>query len=319
MRLARGSGEVHSAGACAIMFAMTTPFNATSALPLPATFAFSQSSLQAFDDCPRRFWLAYVQQLPWPAVEATPIQEHEELMRLGSAFHRLVERAENGIDPEPLAAGLRPPLSTWFAAYVEHRPGDLPAQFVEIEHVLSIPYRTAHGHYRLAARYDLIAADRDGRVVIVDWKTTQQRTQPAVLRQRLQSAVYPYVLVEASAAFPWGPVRPEQVEMMYWFATTPAQPVVFRYDGAQHAANGRRLQALLDNILGRDHEDAFPLVIDTEMNRRRFCNYCVYRSRCGRGAAAGDLLDLEDLDEIFAVDMESALGFSLTDIPELAF
>ena len=50
---------------------------------LPPTFSFSQSSLQAYEDCPRRFWLAYVEQLPWPAVEASPIREHEALMRLG--------------------------------------------------------------------------------------------------------------------------------------------------------------------------------------------------------------------------------------------
>lgn len=310
---------VDGARACAIISAMESFQVDAASLALPATFAFSQSSLQAFDDCPRRFWLAYVQQLPWPAVEAAPVQEHEELLRLGSAFHRLVERAENGIDTGQLSAGLRPPLSTWFAAYVEHRPSDLPAQFVEIEHVLSIPFLSVRGRYRLAARYDLIAADKDGRVVIVDWKTTQRRTDPAVLRQRLQSAVYPFVLVEASARFPWGPVRPEQVEMLYWFAPAPAQPVVFRYDGAQHAATGRRLLALLDDILSRDGEEAFPLVLDTDVNRKRFCNYCVYRSRCGRGAAAGNLLDLEDLDEIFSVDMESALGFSFTDIPELAF
>ena len=66
---------------------------------LPETFAFSQSSLQAFTDCPRRFWLAYVEQLPWPAVEASPVQEYEEHMRQGALFHRLIERAEIGMEP----------------------------------------------------------------------------------------------------------------------------------------------------------------------------------------------------------------------------
>ncbi|MEZ4661776.1 MAG: PD-(D/E)XK nuclease family protein [Caldilineaceae bacterium] len=35
--------------------------------------------------------------------------------------------------------------------------------------------------------------------MIVDWKTTRKRTEPSILRQRLQTLVYPYVLVEASA------------------------------------------------------------------------------------------------------------------------
>ncbi len=212
---------------------------------LPPTFSFSQSSLQAFEDCPRRFWLAYVEQLPWPAVEASPVQEHEAVMRLGERFHRLVQRAEIGIAPEEVAAGLEPPLAGWFDAYLAHRPGDLPDAACEIERVLSIPFHlagaaTPETTFRLAAKYDLIAAEADGRAVIVDWKTAKRRGDVSMLRHRLQSIVYPYVLVEASAGLPWGPVRPEQVEMRYWFAATPSQPIVFPYDGAQHAAQPRR-------------------------------------------------------------------------------
>ena len=107
---------------------------------LPPTFTFSQSSLQAYTDCPRRFWLAYVEQLPWPAVEASPVHEHEEQMRLGERFHRLVQRTEVGIDPSNVAAELTPPLSTWFDAYQHHRPADLPTEFLEVERVLAIPF-----------------------------------------------------------------------------------------------------------------------------------------------------------------------------------
>lgn len=306
-----------------------------SALPIPDTFAFSQSSLQAYEDCPRRFWLAYVEQLPWPAVEASPVQEHEELMRLGSTFHRLVERAEVGLDAGLLAATLDPPLSGWFDAYLRHRPTDLPAHYVEVEHVLTIPFPEAGGgaeslgagnaatatpkRYRLAAKYDLIAADPDSRVVIIDWKTTRQRTDPATLRQRLQTLVYPYVLVEASARLPWGPVRPEQVEMRYWFTAAPAQPVVFRYDGSQHEVARERLHRLVAEILAGATESDFPLTPDTPINRKRFCNFCVYRSRCNRGITAGDVSELGDPDDLFAVDLKTALEFTLDDLPELAF
>ncbi|MCL4826128.1 MAG: PD-(D/E)XK nuclease family protein [Caldilinea sp.] len=333
-----------------------------SATMLPPTFSFSQSSLQAFEDCPRRFWLAYVEQLPWPAVEASPIQEHEEAMRLGERFHRLVQRAEIGIDPAIVAAGLEPPLSTWFDAYLRHRPADLPDQFVEIERILSVSVGAREGKreattsdmtmlntespssqepslqslnpsisdlessvsnpspsVRLAAKFDLIAAEKDGRVVIVDWKTARRRSDPATLRQRWQSIVYPYVLVEASAALPWGPVRPEQVEMRYWFTAAPGQPITFRYDAAQHNANRQRLENLLARILTGEREADFPKVADTPTNRKRFCAFCVYRSRCNRGAAAGDLDELDDAEEFFAVDLERALEFTLADVEELAF
>ena len=298
----------------------------TTAINLPASFTFSQSSLQAYVDCARRFWLAYVEQLPWPAVEASPVQEHEALMRLGERFHRLVQRSEEGIDPTQVAAGLTPPLAAWFAAYLQHRPAALPIDFLAAERVLTIPFSLAPAHpvaaspaYRLAAKYDLLAGDAEGRTVIVDWKTGRRRTDPATLRQRLQSIVYPYVLVEASAGLPWGPVRPEQVEMCYWFTAAPGQPVILRYDAAQHEANHRRVQQLLAAVLAGRSETDFPKVADTEANRRQLCAYCVYRSRCNRGAAAGDLDALDDPETFFAVDVDKALEFTLDDVEEMAF
>jgi hypothetical protein len=311
-------------------------------LPLQETFAFSQSSLQAYEDCARRFWLSYVEQLPWPAIEASPVQEHEQLVRLGSRFHLLIQRAEVGLDPDLLATGLEPPLDDWFNAYLRHRPADLPTQFVEAERVLTIPFPNfgfsipdfgessphteiqnpkskIQNPFRLAAKYDLIAADADGRVVIIDWKSTRQRTDPATLRRRLQTLVYPYVLVEAGARLPWGPVEPEQVEMRYWFTSAPAQPVVFRYDRAQHEATHNRLHALLEQILAGAVEADFPMTPDTDVNRKRFCRFCVYRSRCNRGITAGDVTEVGDPEDFFAVDLKSALEFTLDDLTELAF
>ncbi|MBV7335589.1 PD-(D/E)XK nuclease family protein [Chloroflexi bacterium TSY] len=299
------------------------------ALELPETFSFSQSSLQAFEDCPRRFWLTYVEQLPWPAVEAAPVQDFEELMRLGSTFHRLVERAEIGLDPDLLSQGLVPPLDGWFQAYQSDRPSELPSDHIEVERVLSIPFGDTNGRYRLAAKYDLIAATNKGDnpgigqapVMIVDWKTNRRRPDPITLRHRLQTICYPYVLVEASANLPFGPIQPEQVTMLYWFTAAPQQPIRFQYDSAQHAENGERLHQILAKILAYTSEEDFPKVLDTEINRKRFCNYCVYRSRCNRGLTAGDIdeLDGSDLEDFFMVDTETALEFTLDQIEELAF
>ncbi|MFN8444597.1 MAG: PD-(D/E)XK nuclease family protein [Caldilineaceae bacterium] len=306
----------------------TTP---SPTLQLPVGFAFSQSSLQAYEDCPRRFWLTYVQQLPWPALEASPIQEHERLMRLGEAFHRLVERSEIGMEGELLAANLERPLADWFNAYLRQRPRDLPTEYLEVEKVVSIadPSRTSFGMrnaasdsyppVRLAAKYDLIAAESNGRVVIIDWKTARRRTDPATLRRRVQSWVYPFVLVEASDKLPFGPLRPEQVEMRYWFTAAPSQPVVFRYDAAQHEENRQKLTYLLQKILAGTSEAEFPRIPDTEQNRKRFCDFCIYRSRCNRGVFAGDLEELMDDEQFYAVDLEKALEFTLQDVGELAF
>ena len=127
------------------------------------------------------------------------------------------------------------------------------------------------------------------------------------------------MLVEASATLPFGPLRPEQVEMRYWFTAAPAQPIVFRYDAVQHEENRQKLNYLLEKILSASGEQEFPKIADTDLNRKRFCNYCIYRSRCGRGIFAGDLEELMDDESFFAVDLDKALEFTLADVGEMAF
>ena len=290
-------------------------------MKLPSTFAFSQSSLQSYENCPRRFWLAYVERLSWPAMEAAPYDEQEHLMRLGGQFHKLVERAEAGVEADLVAAGLAYPLDEWFESYLRHRPADLPQEFVEVERVLSAPLAVESGQYRLAARYDLIAIggqDGDRRAVIVDWKTNKRATRRSRLQLRMQTHVYPYVLVEASAGMPWGPLVPEQVEMRYWFTAAPAESIAFQYNSALHTENRARFEQILNEILGKERERDFAKVPDTEENRRRYCSYCIYRSRCNRGTEAGDL-EAYDEEEFGEEDLESALEFTLEEVQELAF
>lgn len=292
---------------------------------LPANFTFSQSNLQAHHDCARRFWLAYVEQLPWPAVEASPVQEHEKLTRLGERFHRLVERTEIGVDPDQVAVQAQedPDLQTWYTAYRRQRPADLPTQAVEIERMLSItlPVEAAGQEtlVRLAAKYDLIAAEPDGPVIIVDWKTGKRTPTRFTLQEKRQTLVYPFVLVEAAAGLPWGPVRPEQVEMRYWFTAAPGAPVTFRYDGAQHDRARGVLHRQIRTILSGENEADFPKVEDTPANRKAFCNFCVYRSRCNRGATAGDVGELLDPTDYFSGDVAGSLEFTMDEVEELAF
>ena len=75
-------------------------------MSLPKNFQFSQSSLQDFETCPRRFQLRYLRQLSWPAIESEPIQEAERLAQLGTDFHRLVHQHLVGIDEETLETSL---------------------------------------------------------------------------------------------------------------------------------------------------------------------------------------------------------------------
>jgi len=254
-------------------------------MPLPTDFAFSQGSLQDYVDCPRRFQLRYVERVAWPAIEVEPLLENERYLQQGAAFHRLVHQHALGVPAAQLttAASKRHErnenmdLLHWWRNYLESRPANLPAvRYPEI--VLSAPL----GGYRLLAKYDLVAVDPEQRVVIVDWKTSRKRTPRRWLEERLQTKVYPYLVVVAGARLNGGrALAPRQVTMIYWFADFPADPEHFAYDAARHETDAAYLTALVEEIAGLGDE-FFPRTA----NERR-CRYCPYRSLCQRGVAAG--------------------------------
>jgi hypothetical protein len=248
-------------------------------------FQFSQASLQDYADCPRRFELRHVQHVAWPAVEAEPALEHERYLQQGAAFHRLVHQHLLGIPADKLSASLRDPtLRGWWRDYLERGPTGLPAtRYPEL--ALSAPL----SDYRLVAKFDLIAAEPGQRAVIVDWKTSRRRPSREWLAGRLQTRVYPYLLVRAGQYLNGGqPLQPEQVEMLYWFTNDAATPERFVYDAARYRADEATLMALVAEIAGSD-EDGFPLTSD-----ERRCRTCPYRSLCLRGGAAGALREIEE-------------------------
>jgi len=269
-----------------------------------ADLHLSQHNLQDYADCPRRFQLRYVEQVAWPAVKTEPIAEAERRARLGQRFHRMVQQYFEGIPAERLEAGADDPdLRRWWHNLAAAPPRDLPTT-CRVEISLSTPLN----RYRLTARYDLLAADTGGRLVIVDWKT-QRPKNPQNLLKKLQTVVYPYVLVEAGAAFNGGqPVQPAQVTLLYWFADAPDDPLALAYDATRHAADHERLTALIGEIERRD-EAVWPLADDA-----RACKFCVYRSLCERGRVAGDLDELDEEPET-----EELLDIDLEQVAEIAF
>ena len=88
--------------------------------------------------------------------------------------------------------------------------------------------------------------------------------------------------------------------MIYWFADQPLEPQIFTYTTEQLQADEAYLMGLLGKIktLG---ETSFQLTADEAQ-----CKYCIYRSLCDRGIAAGDI----DEAGIFEPEQD-AEGFEL--------
>jgi CRISPR/Cas system-associated exonuclease Cas4 (RecB family) len=269
-------------------------------MSLPPDFQFSQGSLQDYVDCPRRFQLRYVQRVAWPALEAMPVLEHERYLQQGATFHRLVHQHLVGLPARRLWRMVDDDdLRRWWRNYLEARPTDLPsARYPEV--LLSAPV----GDYRLVAKYDLVAVDLGERAVIVDWKTSRRRPKREWLAERLQTKVYPYLLVRAGAHLNGDrPLQPTQVEMVYWFADTPADPERFSYDAAHYEADEEHLTKLIEEIANLG-DDRWHLT-----SQEQHCRFCRYRSLCQRGITAGQFDeagdDLEPGDDFdFDLDFE---------------
>jgi len=257
-------------------------------MAFPLLFTFSQSSLQDYSDCPRRFQLRYIEQLQWPAVETEPVLENERREREGQLFHRMVQQHLIGLPAANLSRMVNTPdLSRWWANYQNATDlqglKDLGGLHTEL--TLTAPV----GAYRLLAKYDLIAIKPGERVFIFDWKTYHKRPRDEWMAARLQTRVYRAMLVQAGAYLYGGnPFPPEQIEMIYWYADYPSEPSRFPYNTVQYKRDWDALMGLINEISNHRH---FPL---TENEKK--CVYCPYRSYCNRGGEAGTMDEMTETE-----------------------
>lgn len=79
----------------------------------------SQSSLQDYVDCARRFQLRYVDRLAYPAIESEPALENEQHQREGEFFHRLAQQYLVGIPSEQVSKLANTPnLQRWWENFL---------------------------------------------------------------------------------------------------------------------------------------------------------------------------------------------------------
>jgi hypothetical protein len=252
---------------------------------LPENFQFSATSLQDYADCPRRFQLRYLMQLAWPAPQVDPVGEHEYLYQMGREFHRLAHQYLLGIPADALSASVSDDeLHRWWGAFLLHATPLLAGGNAIPEVGLST---SLEGH-RLFAQYDALVFSDTGdsqAALILDWKTYRRRPSRTWFTRRLQTRIYPLVLVQAGASLIGGqPIPPEAIEMHYWLAEYPDTPEIFHYDAGIYQTDVDYVSGLVREIAAFPSDEIWPL---TDNLRR--CQFCNYRSLCRRGAQAGPL------------------------------
>jgi hypothetical protein len=265
-------------------------------MTLPNGFLFNQGNLQDYMDCQRRFQLRHMLHQAWPAIEVEPFLEFERISELGSRFHKIVRQQLSGV-PESsidLSVSEDEVLQDWWENYKHSINDGILKQIQQVgnklyvEQILTIPL----GKFRLIAKYDLLVIQPDGKILIIDWKTSKNRPKQKWLENRLQTHVYPFVFSLAAASInDNNPIDPGKIEMLYWFSNQPEKPERFYYNNAALNADAGYLSNLTTEISQKTEAD-FQLTFD-----EKHCLFCTYRSLCDRGVKPGDLHQLEEWQE----------------------
>lgn len=267
------------------------------------TWPVSASALQAYMDCPLRFYLRYILGLRWPAPADGNIRALEARFERGRQFHRLVQQRIVGV-PRPVLdeEAVRLDLEEWWHSFVHHDPTlALLDSVLMPEITLTAPIGDG---YRLLARYDLLSWDGD-RIRIMDWKTNTRRPAKARIQALTQSYVYRLVAASAASNVVSAPVAPEQVEMIYWFTAAPHDPEVLRYTSKLHERSVERFANLLVELDTAAVKDFYPTTDE------KTCRYCRYVKYCQRSA------DRDPTDEPFD-DVEEGLDGLDLDFDQIA-
>lgn len=268
----------------------------------------SQSNLQDFLDCPRRFELRYIQEASWPAVLSEPPTRFEELTELGDRFHKLCNQFFIGIDPASIKSSI--PQSEleelWdhFVPYAE--------SLADNKHFTEQILRTTLNGYILVAKYDFVTCLPDESFLIVDWKTSTKKPDRSALASRVQTNLYPYIFYESYRdLFDKPQPHPRQISLQYWYLNSPEPEEIFPYSKDRHQRIKEQLSSIISRIDSfRNSEISFPLTEDLNL-----CRICNFRSLCERASSVGSIA----LDADYENEDLSNTHFNLDLINEIEF
>ena len=261
---------------------------------------YSSSSLQDFVDCEKKFELKHLLNIHWPAIKNEPFFINELKTIQGKRFHHLVHQHQLGIPTEVLnSIATEIGLEHWWQEYLKFIAAQNPTKNHWPETQIQGPSKDGT---KLIARYDLLIRENNGCFLIYDWKTSEFRTSDDMLKNKIQTRLYPMLLCNSGCIFNENvSIEPKKVKMLYWFTNFPDKPYVLTYSKNAFQADLHFIESIIDTIKNKNNSSF------EKTTNHKLCNFCIYRSLCDRGVKAGQPKNAEEevgfSNDIFELDL----------------
>jgi hypothetical protein len=225
----------------------------------------------------------------------------EEQINNGKIFHLMAQQYFSGINPDVILMQVENvKISTWWKEFLT-----FAESYNNLPHQSEVLISSKINNKHFVGVFDLLVYSPGEKITIIDWKTNQVRPSRKNLKQHIQTRLYPLLLIAGGKQ--WNDnneIQPDQIEMIYWFANYPDEPQSFLYSEHQYQSDLNFIQDLINQI-ETTNVGEFPLTANLKQ-----CNFCNYRSLCGRGSKPGSAEDFESADfeylyeEIEEIDMK---------------
>ncbi|MBX3048619.1 MAG: PD-(D/E)XK nuclease family protein [Anaerolineales bacterium] len=242
---------------------------------------YSQSSLQDFVDCRRRYYYRRVLSLNWPTDDGDAADTLQERVWAGKLFHTLVHQFLVGVPIDDInLIDLPHPVKGWWKTFIDRLP--ISKTGVSFPEVTLTTLITADA--LLVARYDLIQ-QIDNEFLIFDWKTSSNLPKRGTLLDKLQTKVYPFTLADSGFFDGTIPISPENIKMTYWFVEYPDQPITVTYSKEQKEKDRKYLEEQILEISSLEIERIGDF---HKTDNRKLCSYCEFSGLCERSDIVPD-------------------------------
>jgi CRISPR/Cas system-associated exonuclease Cas4 (RecB family) len=235
----------------------------------------SQSQIRDFQTCPQKYYLSHILKLSWPAPPSPLFKKLEEEAALGETFHLFVHRIIQGLNPEESAFETEnKTIAKWIDNFLRNYPLPQDAVLYSERELTNLDEDILW-----IGKFDVIATLQN-KILIFDWKTSQKAGKVLWLEESPQTRLYRYLLYQNRQLYSYDGtdhMKPEQIEMIYWFVNFPNSPIHIRYSEKQFAADRQFLKEIAAKI-NSDKAENYP-----KTSIEKVCNYCQFQTYCKRG------------------------------------